>query len=83
MAYCGGDNAEFSKGDPVTAQSFVVESERVLGKGGVVSSGSAYLESVVVGATDYATHKRWSIRGVSTPDKYTLVIHLTKPEPFF
>jgi len=73
----------FTNGDPVTAQSFVDEFERVLGKGGINSPGEGFVDPIIVGSTDYHNHKATAIRGLSTPDPYTLVIKLTKPEPFF
>ncbi|MCL6445461.1 MAG: ABC transporter substrate-binding protein [Alicyclobacillus sp.] len=76
---------KFANGDPMTAQSFIDEFERVLGKDGTVSQGEGFLDPIVVGSTAYnkAKVKPKSISGVSAPNPYTLVIHLTKPEPFF
>lgn len=75
----------FSNGDPVTAQSFVDEIERVLGKDGTVSQGEGFVDPIIVGSTAYhkQKHPTGTVSGITTPDKYTLVIKLTKPEAFF
>lgn len=72
----------FWNGDPLTAQSFVDEFERVLSPT-IGSPGESFLDPIVVGSTAYNKGQAKTISGISTPDKYTLVINLTQPEPFF
>lgn len=77
---------KFTNGDPMTAQSFIDEFERVLGKGGVNSPGEGMIDPIVVGSTAYHNLKDKtgkSIAGITAPDKYTLQIQLTSPEAFF
>jgi oligopeptide transport system substrate-binding protein len=73
---------KFTNGDPVTAQSFVDEFERVLSPS-VHSPGEGFLDPIVVGSTAFNKGRTKTISGVTTPDPYTLVIKLTQPEPFF
>jgi len=72
----------FWNGDKMTANSFIAEVERVLQK----STGSPwenYVDPIVVGSTAYHNGQAKSVSGLKAPDPYTLVIQLTKPEPFF
>jgi oligopeptide transport system substrate-binding protein len=75
-------DAKFWNGNPVTAQSFIDEFDRVLTKS-VSSPGEMYLDPIVQGATQFFNGKAKSVSGFSAPDDHTLVIHLTQPEPFF
>ena len=72
----------FWNGDPVTAQSFVDEIQRVDSQS-VGSPGVTFIQGVIVGANEYYNNKAKTISGIKTPDKYTLVIKLKQPEPFF
>ncbi|WAH35247.1 ABC transporter substrate-binding protein [Alicyclobacillus dauci] len=73
---------KFWNRDDMTAQSFIDEFERVLSKT-VDSPGEGFLDPIVVGSTAFHDGKAKSVSGLSAPDPYTLVIKLTKPEPFF
>ncbi|MED1202766.1 ABC transporter substrate-binding protein [Heyndrickxia acidicola] len=74
--------AKFWNGDPVTAQSFVDEFKRVLDPK-VASPGEGFIDPIVKGSTEYNKGKSKTISGITTPDANTLVIQLTKPQPFF
>lgn len=74
------NDVKFWNGDPVTAQSFITEFYRVLSPN--MGSGGAGFFTDIVGAADYNAGKSKTISGLSAPNKYTLVIHLVKPEPF-
>lgn len=75
-------NAKFWNGDPVTAQSFIDEFERVLNPK-TASPGEGYIDPIVVGSTAYHQGKATQISGMAAPNSQTLVIHLTEAEPFF
>lgn len=75
-------DAKFWNGDPVTAQSFIDEIQRVLTKS-VSSSGQGFIDPIISGSDAYYNGRAKTISGLSAPDPYTLVIKLTKPEPFF
>ncbi|GMA64280.1 hypothetical protein GCM10025859_47200 [Alicyclobacillus fastidiosus] len=74
----------FSNRDPLTSQDFVFELERVLDKNmqPKPSPGNQFFMDIT-GAQAYYNGQSKTISGLSTPDKYTLVIHLDKPEQFF
>lgn len=72
---------KFWNGDPMTAQSFIDEFQRVMDPK-VGSPGSGFF-TIVQGATAYSKGKAKTISGVTAPDPYTLKIQLTAPEPFF
>ncbi len=74
-------DAKFWNGQPVTAQSFIDEFNRVLSKS-VNSPGEMYLDPIVQGATDFFNGKAKSVSGLTAPDEHTLVVKLTQPEPF-
>lgn len=74
--------AKFWNGDPVTAQSFIDEFQRVLSKS-VNSPGEGFLDPIVQGSTAYFNGTAKSVSGLSAPNPNTLVIKLTQPEPFF
>ncbi len=75
------DDAKFWNGDAVTAQSFIDELQRVMTK----RVGCPYVSyfDIIQGAQAYYDGKASSISGVRAPDKDTLVITLTQPQPFF
>jgi len=75
-------NVKFWNGDPLTSQSFVDEFDRILTK----SFGSpleGFLNPVIQGSEAYFDGKAKTVTGLSTPNSQTLVIKLSKPEPFF
>lgn len=75
---------KFWNGDPVTAQSFIDEFERVLGRDGIVSPGEGFIDPIIVGSTAYHKHPGATPpAGISAPNSLTFVIKLTKPEEFF
>ncbi|KPV44776.1 ABC transporter substrate-binding protein [Alicyclobacillus ferrooxydans] len=77
---------KFTNGDAMTAQSFIDEFERVLGKGGVNSPGEGFIDPIVVGSTAYHNLKNKTgqhVSGITAPDPYTLKIQLTQPEAYF
>lgn len=75
---------KFSNGDPLTAKNFVYQLQRLLDKKMTPkpSPGSSFFMDIS-GAQAYFNGTAKSISGVSTPDNYTLVIKLDKPESFF
>lgn len=72
---------KFANGDPVTAQSYIDEFKRVLSKK-VNSPAEAFIDPLIQGSTAYHNGTAKDVSGLSAPDDYTLVIKLTKPEPF-
>ncbi|WP_067929972.1 ABC transporter substrate-binding protein [Alicyclobacillus kakegawensis] len=72
----------FWNGDKLTAQSFIDEFERVLNPK-VNSPVEGFIDPIVVGSSAYHKGKAKTVKGLEAPDPYTLVIHLTQPEPFF
>ncbi|WAH36234.1 ABC transporter substrate-binding protein [Alicyclobacillus dauci] len=75
---------KFSNGDPMTAEDFVFELERLLNKNmqPKPSPGSNFFLNIT-GAQAFYDGKAKSISGVSTPDDHTLVINLDKPQQYF
>ena len=71
---------KFWNGDAVTAQSFIDEFERVLSPK-LGSPGEGFLDPVVVGSTAYNKGTARTVKGLSAPNPYTLVIKLNQPEP--
>lgn len=74
-------NVKFWNGDPVTAQSFIDEFQRVL-NASIGSGGEGFLDPSVVGSTAYNKGQAKTVTGLSAPNPQTLVIKLTQPEPF-
>lgn len=74
----------FSNGDPLKAQDFVFELERILNKNlqPKPSPGAQFFMDIK-GAQEFYDGKAKTISGVSTPNDSTLVIKLVKPEQFF
>ena len=71
-------------GDPLRAQDFVDEFERVLNPKlqPKPSPGSSFFLDIK-GANAYFNGKAKTISGITTPDDHTLVIKLVKPQAFF
>jgi len=75
-------NMKFWNGDPVTAQSFIDEFQRVLSTK-VNSGGEGFLDPIVAGSTAYNKGTATSVSGLKAIDANTLQITLTQPEAFF
>lgn len=75
-------DAKFWNGTPVTAQSFVDQFKRILTKS-LNSPAVGFIDPAIQGADDFYTGKAKDLSGVVAQDDHTLVIKLTKPEPFF
>jgi peptide/nickel transport system substrate-binding protein len=74
-------NARFTNGRPVTSADVRYEIERVLTP--VTSSkGIEYYRSIV-GAPDFIAGRKAHVGGIETPDPYTIVFHLSAPDPIF
>jgi oligopeptide transport system substrate-binding protein len=71
----------FSNGRSVTSADFEYEIERVLEPANA-SQGIEYYRNIV-GANDFSTGKAKLISGIETPDQWTLVFHLSAPDPIF
>ena len=74
-------DVKFWNGDPVTAQSFIDEFQRVLDPK-LGSGGEGFLDPIVDGSTAYNKGQAQAVSGLSAPDPNTLVIKLTQPQPF-
>lgn len=73
---------KFSNGDKVTAQSYIDEFERVLSKT-INSPAESFIDPLIVGSTAYHNGSAKTVTGLKAQGDDTLVIQLTKPEPFF
>jgi ABC-type transport system substrate-binding protein len=74
-------DARFSNGQPVTGADFKYAIERVL-KPSTRSKGSEYYRGIV-GADDFVAGRATGVRGIELPDPYTMIFHLTGPDPIF
>jgi len=74
-------DARFSNGLQVTGADFKYAIERVL-RPSTRSKGSEYYRGIV-GAVDFAAGRASAVSGIALPDPYTLVFHLTGPDPIF
>ncbi|MCL6452778.1 MAG: ABC transporter substrate-binding protein [Alicyclobacillus sp.] len=72
----------FWNGDPVTAQNFIDEFQRILTKS-LNSPAVGFIDPAIVGADAYYNGKAKTISGITAPDPYTLKIQLTTPEAYF
>jgi len=68
---------KFWNGDPVTAQSYIDEIQRIATKS--LGSGGEWLVENIVGEQAFFNGKAKTISGLSAPDPQTLVINLTDP----
>lgn len=75
-------DAKFWNGDPVTAQSFITEFERVLNPA-TQSQGSAFIDPLVVGSDAYAKGHASTISGMKALDSHTLQINLQNQSATF
>jgi peptide/nickel transport system substrate-binding protein len=71
----------FSNGRTVTGSDFKYEIERVLDPGNN-SQGIEYYRSIA-GAEQYSTGRAKTVAGIDTPDRWTIIFHLTAPDPIF
>ncbi len=79
-------DGKWTNGDPVTAKDFVYSWKRTLSP--ELAADYAYQLYGIVGAIDYnsCTKNCDALAdkvGVEAPDDYTLVVHLTSPQPWF
>ena len=74
-------DARFSNGRPVTGADFKYAIERVL-KPSTQSKGSEYYRGIV-GAVDFISGRSNEVSGIELPDPYTMIFHLTAPDPIF
>ena len=71
----------FSNGRTVTGSDFKYEIERVLDPANN-SQGIEYYRSIA-GAEQYSTGRAKTVAGIDTPDRWTIIFHLTAPDPIF
>src|SRR5579885_1413626 len=74
-------DARFSTGRPVTAADVKYGIERVL-EPSTNSKGAEYYRAIV-GAADFIAGRAKQVSGIELPDPYTIVFHLTGPDPIF
>jgi ABC-type transport system substrate-binding protein len=74
-------DAHFSDGQPVVAADFKYEIERVLNPA-TSSKGMEYFRDIV-GAEEFASGRAPGVRGIETPDPWTIVFRLRGPDPIF
>ncbi|HMD05447.1 MAG TPA: ABC transporter substrate-binding protein, partial [Candidatus Binatus sp.] len=74
-------DARFSDGRFVTSDDFRYGVERVL-EPATRSRGMEYYRGIV-GADDFIAHRAAHVSGIETPDKATIVFHLSAPDPIF
>ncbi|HUA36411.1 MAG TPA: ABC transporter substrate-binding protein [Candidatus Binataceae bacterium] len=74
-------DARFSNGRTVTSDDFRFGIERVLDPA-TRSRGMEYYRGIV-GADDFAAHRVAHVNGIETPDAWTVIFHLAKPDPIF
>jgi oligopeptide transport system substrate-binding protein len=74
-------DARFSDGRSVTSADFKYAIERVL-KPSTRSQGSEYYRGIV-GAPDFVAGRAPAVSGIELPDPYTLIFHLSAPDPIF
>lgn len=75
-------SAKFWNGDPVTAQSFITEFERVLNNN-MQSGGQGFIDPLIQGSAAYVAGKATSVSGLKALDANTLQITLTHPSATF
>jgi oligopeptide transport system substrate-binding protein len=75
------NDVRFSNGRAVTAADFKYGIERVIDPA-TLSKGMEYYQEIV-GAADFAAHKKPHVDGIETPDPYTMIFRLSGPDPIF
>ena len=74
-------DARFSNGQPVTSADFRYGIERVLNPA-TRSKGMEYYRGIA-GSADFIAHRTAHVSGIETPDPWTIVFHLSAPDPIF
>ena len=74
-------DAAFTNGRRVTSADFKYALERVL-RPATRSKGIEYYRAIV-GAGDFSAGRAATVTGIVTPDPWTIVFHLTAPDPLF
>lgn len=79
-------DGKWTNGDPVTANDFVYSWKRTMSP--ELGADYSYQFAGIVGASDYTSCVKKCDAladkvGVEAPDDYTLVVHLTSPQPWF
>jgi ABC-type transport system substrate-binding protein len=74
-------DARFSSGRAVVSDDFRFGIERVLDPV-TRSKGMEYYRGIV-GADDFVAHRTAHVSGIETPDAWTIIFHLAKPDPIF
>jgi ABC-type transport system substrate-binding protein len=74
-------DAHFTNGRAVTSADFKYAIERVLNPA-TRSQGIEYYRSIV-GAEEFIVGHAGSVVGIETSDAYTVIFHLTRPDPIF
>ncbi len=75
------DDVRFSNGRAVTGDDFRYGIERVLDPA-TRSRGMEYYRGIV-GSADFQAHRVHHVRGIETSDPWTIVFHLSAPDPIF
>jgi ABC-type transport system substrate-binding protein len=75
------NDVRFTNGRAVTAADFKYGIERVIDPA-TLSKGMEYYQTIV-GAADFAAHRKPHVDGIETPDPYTMIFRLTGPDPIF
>lgn len=74
-------NASFGNGRIVTSTDFKYAIQRVLAPA-TRSKGIEYYRGIV-GAEDFVAGRARSVTGIETPDPWSIIFHLTAPDPIF
>ena len=74
-------DVRFSNGRAVTAADFKYGIERVIDPA-TLSKGMEYYQEIT-GSADFAKHRKPHVDGIETPDPYTMIFHLSGPDPIF
>jgi oligopeptide transport system substrate-binding protein len=74
-------DATFTNGRPVTSADFDYAIERVLNPA-TRSKGMEYYREII-GAPDFVAGHATTVSGIVTPDSWTIIFHLTAPDPIF
>jgi ABC-type transport system substrate-binding protein len=75
------NDVRFTNGRAVTSDDFKYGIERVLDPA-TRSKGMEYYREIE-GAADFEAHRASHVSGIETPDPWTIVFHLTTPDPIF